>query len=89
MVTTFDPYLRVYEMQADYTLALTDELKVERKSEFYDLYAYFLFKERLIKFSQIFLIPTRSYLLPVTQSSGQYICDPQRINLYGWNTITL
>ncbi|KAA1133757.1 hypothetical protein PGTUg99_012133 [Puccinia graminis f. sp. tritici] len=30
MVTTFDPYLRVYEIQADYTLALTDELKLPR-----------------------------------------------------------
>ncbi|KNZ46907.1 hypothetical protein VP01_684g8 [Puccinia sorghi] len=30
MVTTYDPYLRVFEMQADYTLALTDEVKLPR-----------------------------------------------------------
>jgi len=30
MVTTYDPYLRVFEMQADYTLAPTDEVKLPR-----------------------------------------------------------
>ncbi|PLW06057.1 hypothetical protein PCANC_25588 [Puccinia coronata f. sp. avenae] len=30
MVTTYDPYLRVFEMQADHTLALTDEVKLPR-----------------------------------------------------------
>lgn len=33
MVTTFDPYLRVFEMQADHTLALTDELKLPRVAD--------------------------------------------------------
>lgn len=33
MVTTFDPYLRAFEMQADHTLALTDELKLPRLAD--------------------------------------------------------
>jgi hypothetical protein len=38
MVTTYDPYLRVFEMQADHTLALTDEVKVERNLNSISIY---------------------------------------------------
>ncbi|POV99293.1 hypothetical protein PSHT_13598 [Puccinia striiformis] len=33
MVTSYDPFLRVFEMQADHTLALTDELKLPRVAD--------------------------------------------------------